>query len=44
MPLGFQPGAAVGLYILVASGGGAPAIDIQKTCRTSEQAIFAYSA
>jgi hypothetical protein len=41
MPLGFQPAAAVGLYILVASGGGAPAIDIQKTCRTSEQAIFA---
>jgi hypothetical protein len=40
MILGFQP-AAVGLYILIASGGGVPPIDVQKTCRTSEQAIFA---
>jgi predicted lipoprotein with Yx(FWY)xxD motif len=40
MLLGF-PSVSFGLYVLVASGGGVPAIDTQKTCRTSEQAIIA---
>src|SRR3954463_3936217 len=40
MLLALQP-ATVGLFVLIASSGGVPTVDIKKTCRTSEQAIVA---
>src|SRR5262245_1471255 len=38
MLLALQP-AAVGVAILIASSGGVPTINVEKTCRTSQQTI-----
>jgi hypothetical protein len=39
MPVPFAPIVLGAQIILVASGGGLPRIDVQKTCRTSEATI-----
>jgi hypothetical protein len=33
--------SVAGLYVLVAQASGVPTVDIEKTCRSSEQAIIA---
>jgi hypothetical protein len=38
MLLALQP-ATVGLFVLIASSGGVPTVDIKKTCRTSEKQL-----
>jgi hypothetical protein len=40
MPLALHPVTA-GLFVLVASAGGVPTIDVKKTCQTSQQALTA---
>jgi hypothetical protein len=40
MPFALHPVTA-GLFVLVASAGGVPTIDVKKTCQTSQQALTA---